>query len=88
VNPLRWLWRLVFEDDDAPPDPGQLVLLALPDGEALAHLWHGLLENQGIPSLVRDTALYSPGYRVGAPRMEILVRYEHLDRAREILGVE
>lgn len=87
MNPLRWLWRLVFEDDDAPPDPDQLVLLALPDGEAVARLWAGILQNRGIPSVVRDTSLYSPGYRIGAPRMEVLVRYEHLEAAREILGL-
>jgi hypothetical protein len=88
VNPLRWLWRLVFEDDDSPPDPDQLVLLALPDGEALARLWQGLLDNRGIPCVVRDTALYAPGFRIGAPRMEILVRYEHLEAARNVLGID
>ncbi len=54
MNPLRWLWRQMFEDDDSPPAPDQLVLLGEPDGEIVAGFWEGMLKDKGIRCVVKN----------------------------------
>jgi len=85
MNPLRWLWKQVFEDDDEPPEPHELVLLGEPAGEALAELWKGKLKAAGIGSLVRNASAIAV---YGVPSFEVLVAYEDLEPARRILNLD
>jgi Putative prokaryotic signal transducing protein len=84
MNPLRWLWRQVFDDDENPLAADQLVVLGMPSGEALAGLWQSTLESAQIHSMVRNVnsiAVY------GLPQWEVLVQYTDLERARELLDL-
>jgi hypothetical protein len=88
VNPLRWLVRLLFEDDNEPPGPEELVLLARAEGEAVAGMWREMLRNQGIESMIKNTnpvAVYVGEY---FGRCEIHVLHRDLERARAVLGIE
>jgi len=84
VNPLKWLWRQVFEDDNRPPAPDQLVVLGEPAGEALAGFWKETLESEHIESMVRNVSSIAV---YGAPQFEVLVRYRDLERARSLLNL-
>ena len=49
MNPLRWLWRVLLEDDEPrEPRPDEIVVLREVDGEGTAELWRGILEQRGI----------------------------------------
>ena len=84
MNPLRWLWKQVFDDDD-PPEPNQLVILGEPPGEMVAELWKSKLEAEGIESLVKNV---SPLAAYGFPSFEVLVHYKDLDPARRLLNLD
>jgi hypothetical protein len=88
VNPLRWLWRQMFVDDDSPPpDPDQLVLLAEPDGEIVAGLWEGILKDKGIGCVVKNRNAIAYLRSNAIPMFELHVLYRDLDRARQLLGL-
>ena len=87
MNPLRWLMRLLFEDDDAPPGPEEMVLLAEPDGQLVAGLWQEMLQRQGIDCLIKNTQPVSVYIGEYLGRYEIHVLYRDLERAREVLGL-
>lgn len=84
LNPLKWLWKAVFDDDNSPPDPDQLVVLGEPCGEALAGLWKNTLEAGNVKSMTRNVsaiAIY------GLPQFQVLVRYKDMERARQLLAL-
>jgi hypothetical protein len=85
VHPLKWLWQLLLGDDNRPPEPDQLVVLAQPAGEALAGLWQSTLEAERIESMVRNVSSIAA---YGAPEYELLVRYKDLERARRLLELD
>ena len=87
MNPLRWLWRVLMEDDDSPPDPDQVVFLAQPDGEIVAGLWEGILRDKGIACVVKNVNSVAHLRMNAVPMFELHVRYADLDRARELLGL-
>jgi len=86
-------WLLGRDDADAPvrlPSPDELALLAAPNGEAEAQLFHDMLEQQGIRSMIknRDPVSARAG-GMGPPwAYELWVLRRDLLRAREILGTE
>lgn len=88
MNPLRWLWRVLMEDDDSPPEPDQLVLLAEPDGEAVAGLWEGMLAHNGIGCVVKNVSGIAHLRSNAIPMFEVHVLYRDLSRARELLGLD
>jgi hypothetical protein len=77
-------------DDDAPPrlpSPDRLVLLTRPQGEPEARLLQGILEDNGIRSMVKNRdAVGVDGGGWGAPwKYELWVLRKDLRRARELL---
>ena len=72
----------------AEPGPDDLVPVALPEGDETGTLWQGMLEDKGIPAMVRDISPLYRGYMNWAAECELLVRRRDLARAREILGVD
>ena len=79
--------------DDAPerlPSPDELVLLAEPNGEAEAQLFHDMLEQEGIRSMIRNTDASSARAGGLGPvwAYELLVLRKDLHRGREILGLD
>lgn len=85
MNPLFWLWKQIFEDNDDPPDPDQLVELCAPSGEPLPGLWQGILKSEGILSVAKSDR---PPFGFGTPSITIQVQYKDYDRARELLDLE
>ena len=86
MSVFSWLRGLVLSPP-RDPEPDDVVPVALPDGEALAQLWKGMLESQGIPAMVRDVSPLYRGYMNWAGEIELCVRRRDIPRAREILGV-
>ena len=86
VNPLRWLVRRLISDDDAPADDDP-VLLAEPDGEMVAGMWQGILEQRGINSMIKNVNGIAH-LRGGVPMFEMYVRHGDLAEARELLGLD
>jgi hypothetical protein len=87
VSLLKRLYDVLL----SPPDEGEpddLVPVALPEGEETGALWQGILEDKGIPAMVRDISPLYRGYMNWAAECELLVRGRDLARAREILGVD
>jgi len=86
-------WILGRDDADAPvrlPSPDELALLAAPNGEAEAQLFHDMLEQQGIRSMIknRDPVSARAG-GMGPPwAYELWVLRKDLHRGREILGTD
>ncbi len=72
------------------PSPDDLVLLVEPNGEAEAQLFHDMLEQEGIRSMIRNTDASSA--RAGglgpAWAYELHVLRRDARRAREILGLD
>ena len=87
MNPLRWLKRVLLEDDDLPPDPDQLVLLAEPEGEIVAGLWRGILEDKGVRCLVKNVNGIAHLQSNAVPMFEIHVLYKDVERARQLIGL-
>ncbi len=85
MNPLKWLWRQLLGDDNRPPAPDQLVVLAQPAGEALAGFMHETLEAEHIESMVRNVSSIAA---YGAPQFELLVQYKDVERARRLLNLD
>jgi hypothetical protein len=86
VNPLRWLRRQMFEDDEPrEPRPEEIVLLAEVDGEGSAELWRGILEQRGIHSMAKNLSAIAYT-RHGSP-WAVYVQYADLPKARELLGL-
>lgn len=57
MNPLRWLWREMFEDEDPrEPAPDEIVCLAEVDGEETAEMWRGMLKQRGIHSMAKNVS--------------------------------
>lgn len=86
-------WLTGRGDAGAParlPSPDELALLAHPNGEAEAQLFHDMLEQQGIRSMVknRDPVSARAG-GMGPPwAYELWVLRKDLHRGREILGTD
>jgi putative signal transducing protein len=79
--------------NDAParlPSPDEAVVLVKPNGEAEAQLFHDMLEQEGIRSMVRNTDAASAraGGMGPAWAYELLVLRKDLHRAREILDLD
>jgi hypothetical protein len=72
------------------PSPDDVVLLVEPNGEAEAQLFHDMLEQQGIRSMVRNTDASSARAGGMGPvwAYELRVLRKDLHRAREILGLD
>ena len=82
-----------FSGGDAPerlPSPDELVLLVEPNGEAEAQLFHDMLEQQGIRSMIRNTDASSARAGGLGPvwAYELRVLRKDLHRGREILGLD
>ena len=92
MNPLRWLYRQVFEDGDREPKPDELVVVAEPADDAVAGIWRDQLERHGIRSMLKErNTLNTMGMRFGQlwpHQYELYVLYRDLSAAREILGQE
>jgi hypothetical protein len=87
MNLLRRAWRAIVSEAGEPA-PDDLVLLGTTDGELNAEMWRGILESQGIPSIILRShwrAITGPS-SLGLHRVQ--VRYGDLQRAREALGLE
>jgi Putative prokaryotic signal transducing protein len=79
--------------DDAPvrlPRPDEPVVLARPNGEAEAQLFHDMLDEQGIRSMVRNTDASSARAGGMGPvwAYELIVLRKNVQRARQILGLD
>ncbi|HEY7802099.1 MAG TPA: DUF2007 domain-containing protein [Dehalococcoidia bacterium] len=72
------------------PSPDKLVLLCRPQGEPEAQLFRGILEDNGIRSMVKNRdPVGVDGGGWGAPwKYELWVLRRDLRRAREILEIE
>jgi len=72
------------------PSPDELVVLVEPNGEAEAQLFHDILEQEGIRSMVRNTDASSAraGGMGPAWAYELLVLRKDLQRSRAILGLD
>jgi hypothetical protein len=72
------------------PSPDELVLLAEPNGEGEAQLFHDMLEQQGIRSMIKNTDASSAraGGMGPAWAYELWVLRKDLLRGREILGLD
>jgi hypothetical protein len=80
LPPLREKERAKRLDDP-------LVLVATAPNEPLARMWAGILENEGIRSVVKNGDLKAAGYGPSLlSTCEIHVLASHEERAREILG--
>ena len=92
MNPLRWLYRQVFEDDDSEPKPDDLVVVAEPADDGVAGIWRDQLGRNGIRSMLKDrNSLNTMGMRFGQlwpHQYELYVLYRDLEAAREILGLD
>ena len=87
----RIIDRLTGRDPHAParlPSPDELTLLTRPHGEPEAELLKGMLEQEGIRSMVKNRdAISARGSGLGAPwAYELWVLRKDLRRAREIIG--
>jgi hypothetical protein len=78
--------------DKLPPEPeemlreGDLVLLASAPNEIEAELWKGILEDNGIHSMIKvpgSLNIYMPSI---ALKHELYVLEQEVEKAREILG--
>ena len=89
MNPLRWLWHTLMEDDEArEPRPDEIVLLAEPDGEAVAGLWEGILAHNGIGCVIKNVNGIAHLRSNAIAMFEVHVLYRDLARARELLGLD
>jgi len=72
------------------PSPDELVLLAEPNGEGEAQIFHDMLEQQGIRSMIKNTdAASARAGGLGPPwAYELWVLRKDLHRGREILGLD
>ena len=68
MNPFRWLWRVLFEDEEQEPRPDEIVELGHVDGEGAAELWRAILEQRGIHSMAKNTSAIA-STRHGSPWM-------------------
>jgi Putative prokaryotic signal transducing protein len=85
--------RIIRRDPGAPerlPAPDSLALLARPDGEPAAEFLRGILEQQGVRSMIKNRdAVSARGGGMGPTwAYELWVLRKDLARAREIIGVE
>ena len=86
MNPFRWLWRALLEDDEPrEPRPDEIVVLREVDGEGTAELWRGILEQRGIHSMAKNRSAIAYT-RHGSPWL-VYVQYKDLPEARELLGL-
>ena len=78
--------------DELPPEPeekmreGKLVLLASAPNEIEADLWKGILEDNGIHSMIKvpgSLNIYMPPMSL---KHELYVLEQDVEKAREILG--
>jgi hypothetical protein len=89
----RIIDRIIGRDPDAPerlPSPDSLALLTRPEGEPAAELLRGILEQEGVRSMIKNRdAVSARGGGMGPPwAYELWVLRKDLARAREIIGVE
>jgi len=84
---LRSRIRRLLRLSQPAPDPDEVVPVALPEGEEVGALWRGMLEQQGIPAMLRDVSPLYRGYMNWAAECELCVRRRDIERARAILGV-
>lgn len=87
MSPLRRLARALLSSDGGELRPEEPVPLVVVDNEPTAELWRGILEDNGIPCMLRNRAALA--YLRGLPfgRWELLVRHGDLERAKGVLGV-
>jgi hypothetical protein len=86
MNPLRLITRL-FQRDTPPPALDDVVLLVETDeGPAIAEMWRGMLESDGIRAMVQGGDPMQIYGFVRVP-MKLFVRRRDLPRAREVLSL-
>jgi hypothetical protein len=85
MSVMDWLRsRLSPQSDDE--DPDALVLLAEADGEAVAGLWAGILEQRGVHCMVKNASSLAHLRMGWIYRLYVARRDE--DYARELLGLD
>jgi hypothetical protein len=85
LNPLRKLC-----DDCRAKRANPLVLLAIADGDLEANIWVDVLQQAGIPAMVRQNDALRGRFQT-APQpysTEVLVNQSDLERARELLELD
>lgn len=72
------------------PSPDALVLVARPQGEAEAQLFHDMLEQEGIRSMIKNTDAASARAGGMGPTWayQLWVLRRDLRRAQEVLGID
>jgi len=72
------------------PSPDALVLLARPHGEAEAQLFHDMLEQEGIRSMIKNTDAASARAGGMGPTWayQLWILRPDLRRAQEVLGID
>lgn len=84
-NPLRKLC-----DDCQEKRANPLALLAIADGDLEANIWVDVLQQAGIPAMVRQNDVLRGRFQT-APQpysTEVLVNQRDLDSARELLDLD
>lgn len=76
----------VFRRTPRDPEPGDVVLLGNPAGEAEAELWRNILAQWGIAALVRNRS--ATAYLHLGDDFEVFVRRDDLDEARQLVGLD
>lgn len=80
---MRWLRRFFYSDDP-------IVKVAAAMNKPEAEMWREMLENDGIPSMVKNITggyLYEYGNAtLMRPDFDLFVKQSDLERAREALG--
>ncbi len=89
----RIINRILARDPGAPqrlPSPDSLALLTRPEGEPAAELLRGILEQEGVRSMIKNRdAVSARAGGMGPPwAYELWVLRKDLARSREIIGVE
>jgi hypothetical protein len=87
MSPLRRLARAIFSSDGDEPPREEPVPLVVVDNEPTAELWRGILEDNGIPCMLRNRAALAHLRGLPFGRWELLVRQGDLERAKGVLGV-
>jgi hypothetical protein len=85
VNPLRWLFHLLLEDDDTPPAPDDIVPLCELD-ELQAEIDRDVLGRNGIKVMLIPPKR-APPFWTPERTVQLHVFYGDFERARALLGL-
>lgn len=87
LNPLR---KRCDACDEKQRQEYELVTLAIADGDFEANVWVDVLRQAGIPAMIRQNDALRGRFQT-APlpfSTEVVVRYNDLERARELLDLD